>query len=144
MCQAQGGWMSAKPDRGLTPPSFPHRASHSCRLEDSAPAQARLRRGCRRPGKTSVLCPPLHPAFSSGWVCGSFLKDVGERCGLRGPGGPAARMTPVVVMEPVGRPEEPPEPCQASQPDGHSQGPWADGLARSCPPFPCPGLLGRK
>lgn len=77
MCQAQGGWMSAKPDRGLTPPSSPIEPVTPADLRTlHPPRQGSERRGCRRPGKTSVLCPPLHPAFSSGWVCGSFP----ERC----------------------------------------------------------------
>lgn len=64
MCQAQGGWMSAKPDRGLTPPSFPHRASHSCRLEDSAPAQARLREArLQEAGEDLCPLPSTPPCF---------------------------------------------------------------------------------
>lgn len=84
MCQAQGGWMSAKPDQGLTPPSSPTEpVTHADVRTPHPPGQGSERRGCRRPGVTSVLCPP--PCFSSGWVFRSFLKDVGEGCGLRGP-----------------------------------------------------------
>ena len=84
MCQKQGRWMSAKPDRGLTPPLSPTEpVIHADVRTPHPPGQGSERRGCRRPGVTSDLCPP--PCFSSGWVFRSFLKDEREGCGLRGP-----------------------------------------------------------